>query len=279
MTSLAARLVPSIVAVLLAIVVLVPLSMMFTVSLNPDEAQIQITLGTVRAFVPHVVSLENYEQVLSDPHQPFLRYLLNTMIVVVGIVGLGLIVNAAAAFALAWGKGAYRKLFIGVVIAVYVIPGESLVLPMLLMVSRFGWVDSYQVQIVPFIANSFAIFLFYQFFTGMPRELIEAAKIDGAGLLQTFFRIALPLSTPVVATLAILGFLDAWNSYLWPLMVTRGPEYRPLSVAMATYFTSQQSYWGNVMAFAVLMTLPVLIVYLVFQRWFVASVMSSGVKG
>ena len=279
MTSLAARLVPSIVAVLLAIVVLVPLSMMFTVSLNPDEAQIQITLGTVRAFVPHVVSLENYEQVLSDPHQPFLRYLLNTMIVVVGIVGLGLIVNAAAAFALAWGKGAYRKLFIGVVIAVYVIPGESLVLPMLLMVSRFGWVDSYQVQIVPFIANSFAIFLFYQFFTGMPRELIEAAKIDGAGLLQTFFRIALPLSMPVVATLAILGFLDAWNSYLWPLMVTRGPEYRPLSVAMATYFTSQQSYWGNVMAFAVLMTLPVLIVYLVFQRWFVASVMSSGVKG
>jgi multiple sugar transport system permease protein len=145
--------------------------------------------------------------------------------------------------------------------------------------SRIGWVDSYQVQILPFIANAFAIFLFYQFFSGMPRELIEAAKIDGAGLLQVFFRIGLPLSMPVVSTLAILGFLDAWNSYLWPMMVTRGPEYRPLSVAMAAYFTSQQAFWGNVMAFAVLMTLPVLIVYLIFQRWFVASVMSSGVKG
>jgi len=279
MTSRAARYVPTVLAIVMAIVVLVPLSMMFTVSLNPDEAQIQITLGTVRAFIPHVVSLENYQQVLADPHQPFLRYLLNTVIVVVGIVGLGLIVNASAAFALAWGQGAYRKLFIGVVIAVYVIPGESLVLPLLLMMSRVGWIDSYQVQIVPFIANSFAIFLFYQFFTAMPRELMEAAKIDGAGLLQIFFRIALPLSMPVVSTLAILGFLDAWNSYLWPLMVTRGPEYRPLSVAMATYFTSQQAFWGNVMAFAVLMTLPVLVVYLIFQRWFVASVMSSGVKG
>lgn len=279
MTRRLTLLLPTLLAALLAVVVLVPLSMMFTVSLNPDEARIQIGLGTIEAFIPHVVSLENYRQVLGDPHEPFLRYLLNTLVVVTGVVGLGLVVNAAAAFALAWGRGPYRKAFVATVIAVYVIPGESLVLPLLLMMSRIGWVDSYQVQIVPFIANAFAIFLFYQFFSSMPRELIEAAKIDGAGLLQVFFRIGLPLSMPVVSTLAILGFLDAWNSYLWPMMVTRGPEYRPLSVAMAAYFTSQQAFWGNVMAFAVLMTLPVLIVYLIFQRWFVASVMTSGVKG
>jgi len=279
MTSWPARIAPLVAALLLSIVVLVPLSMMFTISLNPDEARIQITLGTVEAFIPHVASLENYREVLTDPHQPFLRFLFNTLVITVGIVGFGIVVNAAAAFALAWGSGPYRKAFIGAVIAIYVIPGESLVLPLLLMMSRIGWVDSYQVQIVPFIANAFAIFLFYQFFTSMPRELIEAARIDGAGLVQVFARIALPLSKPVVSTVAILGFLDAWNSYLWPMMVTRGPEYRPLAVAMAAYFTSQQAFWGNVMAFAVLATLPVLVVYLIFQRWFVASVMGSSVKG
>lgn len=279
MTSWPARVAPLVAALLLSVVVLVPLSMMFTISLNPDEARIQITLGTVEAFIPHVVSIENYREVLTDPHQPFLRFLFNTLVITVGIVGFGIVVNAAAAFALAWGSGPYRKAFIGAVIAIYVIPGESLVLPLLLMMSRIGWVDSYQVQIVPFIANAFAIFLFYQFFTSMPRELIEAARIDGAGLVQVFARIALPLSKPVVSTVAILGFLDAWNSYLWPMMVTRGPEYRPLAVAMAAYFTSQQAFWGNVMAFAVLATLPVLVVYLIFQRWFVASVMGSSVKG
>lgn len=279
MTRSLSRVAPLLAALLLSVVVLVPLSMMFTISLNPDEARIQITLGTIEAFIPHVVSLENYREVLTDPHQPFLRFLFNTIVITVGIVGFGIVVNAAAAFALAWGSGPYRKAFIGTVIAIYVIPAESLVLPLLLMMSRIGWVDSYQVQIVPFIANAFAIFLFYQFFTSMPRELIEAARIDGAGLVQVFARIALPLSKPVVSTVAILGFLDAWNSYLWPMMVTRGPEYRPLSVAMAAYFTSQQAFWGNVMAFAVLATLPVLVVYLIFQRWFVASVMGSSVKG
>lgn len=279
MTEWAVRSVRIALAVLLALVVLVPLSMMFTVSLNPSEEQIQITLGTIKAFIPFVVSFVNYEQVLNDPFQPFLRYLLNTVIIVTFTVGLGVIVNSAAAFALAWGEGGYRRLFLAGVIAVYVIPGESLVLPLLLVSSRLGWIDSYQVQIVPFIANSFAIFLFYQFFSNMPKELIEAARIDGARPLQIFVRIAFPLSTPVIATVAILGFLDAWNNYLWPLMVTRGPEFRPLGVAMATYFASQQAYWGNVMAFAVLMTLPVLVVFLVFQRMFVASVMGSGVKG
>lgn len=273
------RLTRVILALILVLVVLGPLAMMFTVSLNPSEEQIQISLGSLRAFVPFVVSGENYQQVLNDPFQPFPRYFLNTVIVVVGIVGLGIVVNSSAAFALAWGKGKYRKFYLGLIIAIYVIPGESLLLPLLLIVSRLGWVDSYQVQIVPFIANVFAIFLFYQFFSKMPREIIEAARIDGARPFQIFLRIALPLSLPIVATVAILGFLEGWNSYLWPLMVTRGTEFRPLGVAMATYFGSQQAYWGNIMAFAVLMTLPVLVVFLIFQRWFVASVMGSGVKG
>lgn len=268
-----------ILALLLALVVLVPLSMMVTVSLNPNEERILITLGTLEAFIPHIVSLQNYREVLGDPHQPFLRYMLNTLIIVTFTIGIGVIVNSAAAYTLAWGHGGYRKIYLGLVVALYVVPMESLMLPLLLIVSRFGWVDSYHVQIVPFIANVFVIFLFYQFFTRMPKELVEAARIDGANHLQIFFKVALPLSTPIVATAAILGFLEAWNSYLWPLMVTRGPEYRPLAVAMAAYFSSHQAFWGNIMAFAVLMALPVMVVFLIFQRWFVASFIGSAVKG
>lgn len=265
--------------VLLTLLVLGPLMMMLSVSLNPDEAAINSLLGTARAFVPTAFSLQNYQEVINDPYQPFLRYLFNTLLVTVCTVGLGVLVNASAAFALAWGHGAYRKLYLALIIAVFVIPGEGLLIPLILMVSRLGWLDSYQVQIVPFIASAFSIFLFYQFFSKLPAELIEAARIDGAHLPTIFFRIGLPLSKPVIATTAILGFLDVWNSYLWPSMVTRGVEFRPLSVAMAAFFSSQQSYWGNVTAFAVLMALPVIIVFLIFQRWFVASVVGSGVKG
>lgn len=266
-------------ALLLAAVILIPLSMMLTVSLNPSEEQIQISLGTLKAFVPHTVSLLNYEQVLTDPFHPFGRYLLNTLLIVLTTVGLGVFVNSAAAFALAWGVGGYRKVFLAVVIALYVIPVESVMLPLLLMVSRLGWVDTYHVQILPFIANSFAIFLFYQFFAGLPRELIEAARMDGARLTHVYFRIALPLSGPIIATVGVLGFLEVWNSYLWPVMVTRGPEVRPLAVAMVTFFNSQESYWGNIMAFAMMMTAPVIAVFLAFQRFFVASIMRAGVKG
>lgn len=273
------KLLRTLAAVLILLCVLIPLSMMVTLSLNPSEENILINMGTIHAFIPETVSLQNYKEVLNDPYQPFIRYLLNTLLVVFCTVGAGIFVNSAAAFALAWGKGGYRKIYLMIIIAVFVIPGEALTIPLLLVVSKLGWIDSYQVQIVPFIASTFSIFLFYQFFSKLPQEIIEAARIDGARLFQIYFRIAFPLSTPVIATVSILGFLDAWNSYLWPLMVTRGTEFRPLGVAMAAFFGTQQAYWGNIMAFAVLMTLPIIIVFLVFQKYFVASVVGSGVKG
>ena len=260
-------------------VVLGPLMMMVWLSLNPDEANITAIIGSAKAFFPSGFSLQNYREIIADPYQPFLRYLFNTLFVAFCVICLGVLVNSAAAFALAWGHGRYRSWVMALIIAVFVIPGEGLTIPLILMVSRWGWLDTYQVQIVPFIASAFSIFLFYQFFTKLPAELIEAARIDGASLFTTYLKIGLPLSKPVIATTAILGFLDIWNSYLWPSMVTRGVEFRPLSVAMAAFFGNQQSYWGNITAFAVLMALPVIVVFLIFQRWFVASVVGSGVKG
>lgn len=266
-------------ALLLAAVIILPLLMMITISLNPDEQAVMIEMGSIKAFIPHVFSLENYRQIWQDPHQPFVRYLFNTLFIVFTSVILSILVNSAAAFALAWGESRFKKIILVMILAILAIPAESLVLPQLLIVSKLNMIDSYQVQILPFIGNAMSLFLFYQFFSKLPKDLIDAAKVDGVGLIKTYWHVILPISKPVITTVAILQFLEFWNSYLWPIMVTRGPEYRPLSVAMSAYFSSNQAQWGNIMAFAVSMAIPVIIFFLFVQRHFVQSITGTAVKG
>jgi multiple sugar transport system permease protein len=141
------------------------------------------------------------------------------------------------------------------------------------------WLNSYHVQILPFIAEPFSIFLFYQFFIGIPKDFDEAAYVDGAGPFRIYWQIMVPLSRPVFATVAILKFLQFWSFYMWPLMVTRGDEYQPLMVGMSYFQTQAPIKWGSIMAYAAMVTIPVLITFLLFQKWFVQSVSSSGVKG
>jgi len=142
-----------------------------------------------------------------------------------------------------------------------------------------SWLNSYHVQILPFIAEPFSIFLFYQFFINIPKDFDEAAYVDGAGPFRIYWQIMVPLSRPVFATVAILKFLQFWSFYLWPLMVTRGNEYQPLMVGMDFFQTQAPIKWGSIMAYAAMVTIPVLITFLLFQKWFVQSVSSSGVKG
>ncbi|WP_321463479.1 carbohydrate ABC transporter permease [uncultured Vibrio sp.] len=266
-------------ATLLGLLILIPLMMTVTISLNPDNTDILATMGSWKSFIPQRFSWDNYIAVWSDPYHPFGRYLFNTAFITATTLLLSLTINSMAAFSLAWGEGKWRKFVLAGVISVLAIPGESLVLPQLLMVSRAGIVDTYAVQILPGLANAFFIFLFYQFFSRIPRDLIDAAKVDGFNLFKTYWHIGLPSSKPVCITVAILHFLGIWNSYLWPIMVTRGPEVRPLSVAMSAYFGSNQTYWGNIMAFAVCMAIPVIIFFLIVQRQFIASITGSAVKG
>lgn len=264
---------------IVALVMLAPLIVMWVTSLKGDEFQIVNDLGSAKAFIPSPVELTNYDQVLADKQMPFARFLLNTMVVVFSIVLMGIFVNSAAAFCLARMKFPGRNVILAIVISLIIVPVESLAIPLLLMVNRLGWMESYQVQIVPFIAHPFSIFLFYQFFASLPKDLDEAATVDGAGPVRIFFSIILPLSGPVIATVAILQSLEYWSAYLWPLMVTRGVEFRPVSVAVAQYFGQEPRQWGDVMAFAVMSSLPVIVAYLVFQRWFIQSVAGSAVKG
>lgn len=280
MTRRSERFLLIVVAIVVAAFVLAPLLLMFATSLKADENQILRDLGNSRAFwvSPSEMSLENFRQVLSNTTFPILRYLLNSTIIVVSIVVVGIFVNSLAAFALARMKFRGRDVVVMVVLALIIIPMESVAVPLLLMMAEVGWVDTYRAQIVPFIAHPFSIFLFYQFFSAIPKDLDEAAYVAGASKLRTYWSVIMPLSLPTIATVAILQSLEYWNAYLWPLMVTRGSDARPVSLALAQYFGTPPPIWGDVMAFSVLMSLPILVVYFAFQRWFIQSTIGAGIK-
>jgi multiple sugar transport system permease protein len=221
--------------------------------------------------------IQNYRDVFTQ--MPFRRFMFNSVFIVGTIVVFGLMLNSLIAYAIARLQFTGRSILLSVIIALIIIPLEAVVVPLLLIVNRFGWLESYHVQIIPFIADPFSIFLFYQFFIGLPKDMEEAALVDGASLFEIYWRIVLPLSRPVFATVAILQFLLHWNDFLWPLMVTRGETYRPLMVAIQQFFSQDPKVWGDIMAFASMITIPVLIVFLLFQKWFVQSVATTGVKG
>ena len=133
-------------------------------------------------------------------------------------------------------------------------------------------------QIFPFIANAFSIYLFHQYFQSIPKNLDEAARVDGAGWFSIYRSVVMPLSGPAIATVAILTFLPAWNSYLWPLMVVQTENLRPVMVGVS-YFFQLNVLWGQIMAYSTLITIPVLVLFLAFQRPFISSIASTGVKG
>lgn len=268
--------------VLIALIFLGPLSLMFATSFKADEVQILQDMRTIRAFWPGTPSAENYIDLISGKvigGTPIVRFLQNTVLIVGSIVLLGLLVNSMAAFALSRLKFHGRSFLVALIVALIIIPFEGLAVPLFLMVNRLGWIESYHVQIIPFIAHPFSIYLFYQFFNNIPKELDEAARVDGASWWQIYWKVTIPLSGPVFVTVAILQSLEYWNSFLWPLMVTFAPTFRPLSVAVNNFFGQYPRHWGDVMAFAAFASTPLLVVYLLFQRWFIQSVARSGLRG
>jgi multiple sugar transport system permease protein len=266
------------VLILLAIFFIFPTIFMLVSSLKANETQVLTDMSSLNAFIPHgEISFKNYFDVFEA--MPFGRFMFNSVFIVGTMVIGGLIVNSLIAYALARLRFKGRGLLLGVIVALIIIPFEAVAVPLLLTIKNFGWLDSYQVQIIPFIADALSIFLFYQFFIGLPKDLEEAALVDGAGHFRIYWSIILPLSRPVFATVAILQFILHWGDFLWPLMVTRGEDFRPLPVAIQQFFSQDPKLWGDIMAFAAMITIPVLIIFLLFQKWFVQSVATSGVKG
>ena len=263
-----------------------PLVFMIISSFKPDT-QIFADLTGPKAFLPvGDLSLDNYTGVFN--RVPFAQFMTNSIVITVVTVVLGLIVNSMAAFSLARIKFRGGSFVLGIILATLIVPFETLALPLLWWSNKLpffgpggfsqGWLDTYQVQIVPFIANAFSMFLFYQYFDSIPKELDEAAMVDGAGWFRIYRSIIMPLSGPAIATVAILTFLPMWNQYLWPLMSVQSEELRPVMVGIG-YFKQLNVAWGQIMAYATMITVPVLILFIAFQRSFINSIASSGVKG
>ena len=273
---------------LLAAFFLVPLVFMFVSAFKGDELQLLKDMGSLAAFVPQgELSMQNFRDVFA--RTSFGLALFNSLFTVSLTVVLGVLVNSMLAYALARFRFRGRSVLLSVVVALIIIPFEAIAVPLLLLVNELpwwgaeglqrGWLDSYQVQVIPFIAHAFSVYLFYQFFVALPKDLEEAALMDGASRLRIYWSIVMPLSRPVIATVAVLQFLSRWGDLLWPVMAVRGEEFATLPLAMQTFFGQFPRQWGDVMAFAVMATLPTLALFIVFQRWFVKSAISSGIKG
>ena len=276
--------------VLAASIAVFPLLFMIFSSLKPDQ-QIFADLGTFKAFLPiGDLSMDNYVGVFD--RVPAAHFLLNSFIVTVGIVLLGLVVNSMIGFAIARMRWKGKGIILSLVLATLMVPFETIAVPLVYWVAKLpsvswvqdgflikqGMLNTYQVQILPFVANALAIFLFAQHFADIPKEIDEAARVDGAGWWTIYRRIIVPLSGPTFATVAIITMLPAWNSYLWPLMVVQEEQLRPVSVGMQ-YFFQLNPVWGEIMAYGTLITLPVLVIFVLFQRSFVASLAGTAVKG
>jgi len=257
---------------------LFPMVFMIVASLKGDEFQIVTDMSSIKAFIPYgSIGLQNYFDILARMNIG--KFLFNSVFITLTTVSIGIIFNSMLAFALARMEFKFKGLILALVIALIIVPIESIIIPMLLLVNEMGIIDTYTVQILPFVADAFLIFMFYQAFLDLPEALDEAAIVDGASYFRIYWNIALPLIKPTVATAFITNAIARWGDLLWPVMVTRGEAVRPLPVAMQQLFTIQPIMWGDVFAFATVITLPVLIMFLIFQKQFVESIASSGVKG
>lgn len=274
------------VLVLVAMIFVFPLVFMLVSSLKPS-LQLLSDTSSIRAFLPvGDISLNNYTAGFA--RAPVALFIFNSIFITSVTVVLNLVICSMAGFSFAFLDWKGKDVMLSVVIATLIVPLETIAIPLLLVVNNlpwigangieWGWLNSYRVQIVPFLSDALTIFLFVQYFRDLPRDLIEAARIDGASWFQIYAKVIMPISGPVIATAAILRFLAMYNQYLWPLMVTQSEQYRPVMVGLQ-YFFQLNTDWGQVMAYLSMITVPVLAFYLALQRAFITSIASTGIKG
>lgn len=272
--------------IIVAVIFIFPLEFMIMSSFKPSQQLLSDT-NSFRAFLPvGDLSLQNYFDAFH--RAPVLLFLFNSVFVTAMTVLLSLFICSTAAFSFVFLQWRGRDTILTILLTTLVIPIEIIAVPLLLLVNKLpwiglngftiGWLNSYHVQIVPFAADALTIFLFVQYFKDLPRELVEAARMEGASWWQVYSKVIMPLSGPVIATAAILRFLYMYNQFMWPLMVVQAEQYRPVMVGLQ-YFFQLNIAWGEVMAYLSLITVPVLAFYLILQRAFIASIASTGIKG
>jgi multiple sugar transport system permease protein len=259
--------------VLYAIITIIPFLWALSSSFKTLE---EIVSGAI-SFIPQNFTIDNYKQIFLK-QDLFPRWLFNSLFIAVCITLLNLLLNSMAGYALARIHFVGRKSLFIIILAVLMIPAQVTLIPNYLILKSLGWLNTYQGMIVPGAINATFIFMMRQFFINFPKELEEAAELDGLSKLGTFFRVVLPLARPALAAQAIFVFMGAWNEFMKPLIIMSSPEMFTLPLGLNTFKGQFISYWNYIMAASMIFTIPVLVIYAFFNRYFIKGISFTGGK-
>ncbi|MFM9277000.1 carbohydrate ABC transporter permease [Paenibacillus jiagnxiensis] len=263
--------------ILAALIVLLPLGFVFASSFRSlEDVYKYISPVTWQTFLPLNWNTEAYVTLFTD--RGFGRILFNSFFTGALEVAGGLLIGSLAAFAFAFYRFRGQNLLFGIVLIAFMVPFEVTAIPLYNLVQKLGWVDSYTGIVVPGLANGLVIFLYRQFFLDISHSLVEAARIDGAGPFRIYRSIIMPLCKPVTLSAGLMVFINQWESFMWPLLITRSPQYKVIQVALSDFTTEFGTYWNELFAASVIAILIPALAILPLQRFFVTGVTSSGIK-
>ena len=253
-----------------------PLLWMLASSFKP-ELEIFSNLNSFSTFIPKHFTLANYVEVFQRIN--VWQVLKNTLIYI-GIVLIGdLLLGSMFGYALAKLKYRFRGFSLTAVIALMSMPIEAIILPLYIEMAQLSWVNTMLGLTIPFMMNCFSIYMFYSYFISIPDELIEAAKVDGCGPIRTYFSIVMPISKTVFATVFILDFVSRWNDFMWPFLITTGEEKRTVQLAVQIFVGVSPIHYGVIMAVLTLASIPMILMYIFMQKFYVEGIASTGIKG
>ncbi len=261
---------------LLAAIFLFPMIWMLVSSMKP-EADVYTNLTSFKAFLPSLNPVnwfKTYEEVLA--RFSITTYLFNSLFYGLTFAFGSILVNSLAGFAFAKINFSGKKIIFGLLLALLIIPMETILIPQFTIVNTLGLVNTRMAVILPAMASVFNIYLFRNFFIAVPEEIIESAYLDGASIIRVFFSIMLPMSKPAIATVGVLSFINSWNDYIWPLMVLTDRNKFSMQVAITTINTTQPVYINQVMAVLTISTIPLIVVYIVAQKYILQGLGGSG---
>ena len=259
--------------VVAAIVMVVPFLWMISTSLKGTHEVYRVP----PTLIPSELHWENFGHVLETV--PFGRFYLNTILVTTIITVSQVVTAVLAAYVFARIQFPGRDVIFFLYLATLIVPTQVTMVPLFLIISRLGWIDTYQALTMPFLANAFAVFFLRQFFLTIPIELEEAARLDGCGRLRFLWQIMLPLSGPALATITLFIFLGFWDDYLWPLIVTNSTDMRTLAIGLRFFIDESGAQFHYMMAAALMAVFPIIIVFFIAQKQFIEGIALTGTKG
>ncbi len=266
------RVVALITLVVVALGMIFPMAWMIITSLRANPEQ----YGSFGELLSGATTIDNYADAWQSDN--FLRYFWNSLLVAGTVTAANVVFCLWTGYALARGTFRGRGVMVATIIGVLVVPQQVIMIPLYRLIAEFGWINTYWALIVPWLVTPFGVFLVKQYIEAMPSEIEDAARIDGAGEWYIMFRVVMPLARPVLTVLAIYVFLSQWNAFLFPFLFTNDEAHRTLPVGLAFYLGKQSIDWGHLMAGASIAALPILGLFIVFQRRIIEGLTAGALK-